>query len=107
MHNTIFFFLEHVLFEYEPMGNEKFNRSNFFCSDLLTLQWTAEDDKELKCRATQFPSQWETIGRTLGSNPTHCVERYETLLDMASIEARYATTKAEKGREVKAMLQSF
>ncbi|KAK6205541.1 uncharacterized protein RJT21DRAFT_16611 [Scheffersomyces amazonensis] len=46
--------------------------------------WTREDDEKLLNLAKLLPNQWRTIAPIVGRTATHCVERYQKLLDDAA-----------------------
>lgn len=46
--------------------------------------WTREDDERLLSLAKLLPNQWRSIAPLLGRTATHCVERYQKLLEDAS-----------------------
>ncbi|KAF8002259.1 hypothetical protein HF325_003224 [Metschnikowia pulcherrima] len=45
--------------------------------------WTREDDEKLLGVAKLLPNQWRTIALVMGRTATHCVERYQKLLEDA------------------------
>ncbi|KAM9903754.1 hypothetical protein OXX69_007825 [Metschnikowia pulcherrima] len=45
--------------------------------------WTREDDEKLLGVAKLLPNQWRTIASVMGRTATHCVERYQKLLEDA------------------------
>lgn len=46
-------------------------------------EWTKEDDQKLLNMAKLLPNQWRSIASVVGRTATHCVERYQKLLDDA------------------------
>ncbi|XP_042453169.1 cell division cycle 5-like protein [Zingiber officinale] len=46
-------------------------------------EWTREEDEKLLHLAKLMPAQWRTIAPIVGRTPSHCLERYEKLLDAA------------------------
>ena len=49
-------------------------------------EWTLEEDEKLLNLAKLLPNQWRTIAPIVGRTATHCVERYQKLLDAAANE---------------------
>ncbi|KAL5547358.1 hypothetical protein UlMin_007045 [Ulmus minor] len=49
-------------------------------------EWTREEDEKLLHLAKVLPSQWTTIAPLVGRTPSLCLERYDKLLDAASIK---------------------
>lgn len=46
--------------------------------------WTREQDDKLLSLTKLLPNQWRTISSLVGRTATHCVERYQKLIDEAS-----------------------
>lgn len=46
--------------------------------------WTREQDDKLLNLAKLLPNQWRTIASMMGRTATHCVERYQKLIDEAA-----------------------
>ncbi|KAK6459185.1 uncharacterized protein RJT20DRAFT_124367 [Scheffersomyces xylosifermentans] len=47
-------------------------------------EWSREEDEKLLSLAKLLPNQWRTIAPIVGRTATHCVERYQKLLDDAA-----------------------
>ncbi|XP_065218852.1 cell division cycle 5-like protein [Planococcus citri] len=46
-------------------------------------EWSREEDEKLLHMAKLMPTQWRTISQIIGRTAAQCLERYETLLDLA------------------------
>lgn len=47
-------------------------------------EWSREEDEKLLHMAKLMPTQWRTISQIIGRTSAQCLERYETLLYVAS-----------------------
>jgi len=50
-------------------------------------EWTREEDEKLLSLAKLLPNQWRSIAPIIGRTATHCVERYQKLLEDTNVEA--------------------
>lgn len=67
-------------------------------------EWTREEDEKLLRLVKLVPNQWRTISPMMGRTATHCVERYQKLLDDASgIEVNESTDVDFTGPGIEAL----